>query len=129
VNTRAQVKKVMADNKNHKNQTSDNCNLCGLCNLSCPIYAVLLKESAGSRFKVFLAKKKQLKEIFFLCTTCGACIQGCPANVVLGCLEIRKALVDKGVVMPANNIMRENIKRFGNSLGPAKKAKIKQYYT
>jgi Fe-S oxidoreductase len=114
----------------NRNQTVENCNLCGICNSNCPIYAVLLKESAGARFKAFLAKKKQAKEIFFLCTACDACIRGCPAQIELDCFEIRKNLVDKDIEMPANKAMRENIKRFGNSLGETKKGKkIKQYYT
>ncbi len=117
----------MVDNRN---QTVENCNLCGICNLNCPIYAVLLKESAGARFKAFLAKKKQAKEIFFLCTACGTCIQDCPAQIEIGCFDIRKNLVTVGVEMPANKVMRENIKHFGNSLGETKKGKkIKQYYT
>ena len=49
-----------------KNKGVDNCNLCGMCNLNCPIYKVLLKESGGPRFKVFLAKKKDYKEVYFL---------------------------------------------------------------
>ena len=117
----------MVDNVN---QMVENCNLCGICNLNCPIYAVLLKESAGARFKAFIAKKKQAKEIFFLCTACGACIQGCPAQIEIGCFGIRKTLVAAGIEMPANRVMRENIKHFGNSLGETKKGKkIKQYYT
>jgi L-lactate utilization protein LutB len=114
----------------NKNQAVENCNLCGICNLNCPVYAVLLKESAGARFKAFLAKKKKSNKIFFLCTECDACVQDCPAQINLNCLEIRKDLVAAGVETPANKIMRENIKKFGNSLGETKKGKkIKQFYT
>jgi len=114
----------------NNNQAVENCNLCGVCNLSCPIYAVLLKESVGARFKAFLAKKNKFNEAFFLCTECGACVQGCPARIELDCLEIRKNLIAAGIEMPANKVMRENIKKFGNSLGETKKGKkIKQFYT
>ncbi len=113
-----------------KNKGVDNCNLCGMCNLNCPIYKVLLKESGGPRFKVFLAKKKDYKEVFFLCTECGACIQDCPAKIDIGCLKIRAEMVKKGFETPANKIMQENIKQHGNPFGEIKKGKkIKQYYT
>jgi L-lactate utilization protein LutB len=114
----------------NKNQTTENCNLCGWCNLNCPIYAILFKESAGPRFKAFLEKKNELKGIFFLCTECGTCAQDCPAKIEIGCLKTRKSLVDAGFETPANKIMRENIKRSGNSLGELKKGtKTKAYYT
>jgi Fe-S oxidoreductase len=112
------------------NRTVENCNLCGICNLNCPIYTILLKESSGVRFKAFLAKKKDYKEVFFLCTECGSCIQDCPAGIDLGCLGIRKSLVDKGIEMGANKMMRENIKKFGNPFGEVKKGKkTSRYFT
>jgi Fe-S oxidoreductase len=114
----------------NKNQDVENCNLCGICNLDCPIYFVLQKESAGPRFKAFLAKKKSLNEIFFICTECSTCLQGCPAKVDLNCLEIRRRLADSGLEPAADKVMRSNIKQFGNPFGEIKKGKkIKQYYT
>ncbi|MBW3000690.1 (Fe-S)-binding protein [Candidatus Woesearchaeota archaeon] len=116
--------------KSDKNKKVENCNLCGFCNLSCPTYKVLMKESAGPRFKAFLARKKDYKEVFFLCTECGACIQECPADVELECLKIREELVKNGFETPANKVMQENIKLYGNPFGEIKKGKkIKQYYT
>ncbi|MBW2991490.1 4Fe-4S dicluster domain-containing protein [Candidatus Woesearchaeota archaeon] len=113
-----------------KNRTVENCNLCGFCNLNCPIYKVLLKESSGARFKAFLAKKNDYKEVFYLCTECGACIQDCPARIDIDCLKIRAELVEKGLETPANKEMKENISHFGNPFGEIKKGrKIKQYYT
>jgi Fe-S oxidoreductase len=112
------------------NQSVENCNLCGICNLHCPIYAILKKESVGPRLKAFLAKKKDYKEVFFLCTECGACLQSCPAQIDLECLEIRKQIVEKGAEPPANKIMRENIQKFNNPFGEVKKGKkIARYYT
>ncbi len=113
-----------------KNQAVENCNLCGACNLNCPIYKLLVKESVGPRFKAFLAKRKDYKEVFFLCTECGACVQDCPAGINLDCLKIRAELVEKGLGTMPNRIMRENIKHYGNQFGEIKKGKkIKQYYT
>jgi Fe-S oxidoreductase len=115
---------------NDKTRGVSNCNLCGDCNLNCPIYKVLLKESAGPRFKAFLAKKKDYKPVFFMCTECEACIQDCPAKISLGCLEIRKQMVDAGFSTLANKIMRENIAKYGNPFGAIKKdKKPSQYYT
>jgi Fe-S oxidoreductase len=114
----------------NKKQDVADCNLCGICNIACPIHFVLQKESAGSRFKVFLAKKKSLNEIFFICTECSTCLQGCPAKVDLKCLDIRRQLVESGVELPANKAMKSNIKEFGNPFGEMKKGKkVKQYYT
>jgi len=113
-----------------KSQTVENCNLCGICNLYCPIYFVLQKESAGHRFKAFLAKKKNYKEIFWLCANCGACVQNCPAKIELDCLGIRQQMVAKGFELPANKLMRSNIQKFRNPLGEIKKGKkIIKYYT
>jgi Fe-S oxidoreductase len=112
------------------NQTVENCNLCGICNPNCPIYFVLQKESAGPRFKAFLAKKKSLNELFFMCTSCGFCLQGCPARVELGCLDIRKRLAESSLEPAANREMRNNIKEHGNPFGSIKKGKkIAKYYT
>jgi Fe-S oxidoreductase len=113
-----------------QNQAVANCNLCGACNLNCPFYFVLLKESAGARFKAFLAKKKQFREVFFLCTTCTSCLQDCPARIDLECLEIRRRLVESGFETPANKVMKNNIQQFKNPFGEIKKdMKIKKYYT
>ena len=113
-----------------KTRTVENCNLCGMCNLNCPIYKVLLKESAGARFKAFLARKKDYKDVFYLCTECTACIRDCPANINVKCLKIREQLVEKGVETLANKQMRDNIKHHGNPFGEVKKReKIKQHYT
>jgi Fe-S oxidoreductase len=116
-----------------KNKSVENCNLCGACNFSCPIYALLQKESAGPRFKAFLAKEKDYREIFLLCTECEACAQDCPANIDIGCLMVRAELVNKGLETQNNKTMRDNIKTYGNPFGipkgEEKTKKIKQYYT
>ena len=116
-----------------KSKSVENCNLCGACNWNCPIYAVLKKESVTPRFKAYLSKKKDYKEIFFLCTECASCIQDCPASIDIDCLKAREELVNKGFETQNNKIMRENIKSSGNPFGisaeTGKSKKIKQYYT
>jgi Fe-S oxidoreductase len=116
-----------------KNRTTENCNLCGACNLNCPVHAILKKETAGPRFKAFLEKKKSLKEIFFLCTECGSCVQDCPANIEIDCLKARKELVQQGHETKNNKVMRDNIKDAGNPFGISgpkqKNQKINRYYT
>jgi Fe-S oxidoreductase len=113
-----------------KTKTADHCNLCGICNTNCPVFKVLLKESAGPRFKTFLAQSQILREVFFLCTRCGVCVLECPAGVEIPCLEMREKLVEKGFETPQNKLMRENIKLYGNPFGQMKKTtKIKYYYT
>ena len=113
-----------------KSRSVSNCNLCALCNLNCPVYKILKKESGAPRFKAFLAKKKDYKEVFFLCAECGACIQDCPAEIDFDCLKSRAQMIKKGFETPANKEMKENIKHYGNPFGEIKKCKkIKQYYT
>lgn len=119
-----------AKNMSKKHNQVENCNLCGACNLNCPVYKVLIKESAGPRFKAFLTKKKDYKEVFFLCTECRACAQDCPADIDLKCIETRSKMVERGFETSANKQMRDNIKLHGNPFGEVKKGKkIDQYYT
>lgn len=116
--------------KDLKKRTVENCNLCGTCNLNCPIYKVLIKESSGPRFKAFLSKQNELKEVFFLCTECSACVQDCPAQIEIDCLDKRKQMVEKERGTNPNKIMRDNIKHHGNPFGVIKKGKKPdQYYT
>ncbi len=116
-------------------QDINQCNLCGDCNTNCPVVRVLEKETRGARHKAFLARKKDYKEAFWLCTLCGACIQDCPANIDIDCLGIREELVKKGNQTKANQKMRDNIKLYGNPFGRlagGKKAgdkETKEYYT
>lgn len=116
-----------------KYQSIDNCNLCGACSLNCPVYAVLRKESATPRFKVFLAKKKIYNELFLLCTACGACVQDCPAKIILDIRKIRQELLKLGFETKSNQQMRDNIKSYGNPFGflslKEKKKKSSDYYT
>ena len=113
-----------------KNQTVVNCNLCGACNLSCPIYNILLKESAGPRFKAFLEKNNDFRMVFFMCTECGSCVQDCPASISLDCLKAREHLVSRGKEPSANKTMRVNIKQYGNPFGDlSKRRKTNIYYT
>lgn len=113
-----------------KNQTVENCNLCGACNLNCPIYNILLKESAGPRFKTFLEKNNDFQDVFFMCTECGACARDCPANISLSCLKARENLASKGKETAANKTMRANIKQYGNPFGElSNQRKASAYYT
>jgi Fe-S oxidoreductase len=108
----------------------ENCNLCGMCNLSSPIYRTLLKESAGPRFKVFLAKKKEYKKVFYLSNLATINIEDCPADIKLDIREIRAEMIKQGNTTPENEKMRKNIIEHGNPFGKLTKGeKIKQYYT
>jgi Fe-S oxidoreductase len=120
----------LAEKNTDANQKVENCNLCGICNLDCPVYLVLQNESAGPRFKAFLARKKDYKDVFFMCTNCEACVPSCPARIDIDCLSIRALMAAKGFETSANKTMRSNILKFGNPFGEASKdRKIKKYYT
>jgi len=98
--------------------------------MSCPIYLVMFNEAAAPRFKAVIARKGELKGIFFLCTACSSCVISCPAKVSIDCFKRRAEMVKSGKEPQANRALRENIIRYGNPFGDvAKQKKIKQYYT
>ncbi|MBN1792361.1 4Fe-4S dicluster domain-containing protein [Candidatus Woesearchaeota archaeon] len=112
----------------HKNL--EQCNECGICNSSCPAYFVLRKESVSPRHKVKLAREGIISEAFQLCTDCDTCFQNCPVKVKIDLESMREDLVRQGKETDANKRMKQNIQKFGNSLGDLKKTKnIKQFYT
>jgi len=102
-------------------EKSTNCTLCGLCRLQCPFYKIFLNETASPRGKAVMLKQKAPSRHFYLCTLCKACAQAC----ILKDLDLdekirkfRQDLVELGMTTEANERMIENIRRYGNTIGP-----------
>lgn len=98
-----------------------NCTLCGLCRLSCPVYKVFLNETAGPRGKAVLLRQNSPSRHFYLCTLCKACEKTCILKDIDLTEKIRKFrqdLVELGMTTEANERMIENIRRYGNTIGP-----------
>ena len=98
-----------------------NCTLCGLCRLSCPIYKVFLNETAGPRGKAVMLKQSFPSRHFYLCTLCKACENACilkDIDLTDRIRKFRQELVDLKMTTEANERMLDNIRRYGNTIGP-----------
>lgn len=97
------------------------CTLCGVCRMSCPIYRVFMNEVGGPRGKAILLKQSTPSRHFYLCTLCKACEQACILKDIDLTEKIRKFrqdLVELGMTTEANERMIDNIRRYGNTVGP-----------
>jgi Fe-S oxidoreductase len=106
-----------------------NCTLCGLCRMNCPVYKVFLNEAGGPRGKAVMLKQNVPSRHFYLCTLCKACKQAC----ILKDLDLdekirkfRQDLVELGMTTEANEKMIENIRRYGNTVGPVDESNKKK---
>jgi succinate dehydrogenase/fumarate reductase iron-sulfur protein len=111
----------------------EDCIECALCLSACPVVACdggfvgpaalgaagrLLDEPRGS-------DRDQLlnwiagPEGVWLCTTCAACVEACPAGIeqLPAIIDMRRALVERGDIEPLLQQTLENLARQGNSFG------------
>lgn len=104
----------------------EKCSLCGLCKAYCPVYNVILNETAGPRGKAILIKKDISNKIFYICSLCKSCDKECPAGIELSreIRNTRELLVREGKETEANRKMIDNIRKFGNPFGRIEKGKI-----
>jgi Fe-S oxidoreductase len=105
------------------------CTLCGLCRLSCPIYKIFLNETASPRGRAVLLKQNSPSRHFYLCTLCKACEHACILKDIDLTDKIRKFrqdLVELGMTTEANERMIENIRRYGNTVGPVDESNKKK---
>jgi len=93
------------------------CNDCGLCKAVCPVYKVLLKESASPRGIIRLANKDIKDIVFFYCANCKACENICPCNVKIDIEKIRQQLIREGIETKEAKEIVEKIKDCGNPYG------------
>lgn len=109
------------ENEEEQEEKKTTCTLCGLCKLNCPIYRVFFNEAAAPRGRAVMLKHQFPSKHFYLCTLCKACEQACILeNIDLTdkIRQFRKELVDLKLTTEANERMMENIRRYGNTIGP-----------
>ena len=115
----------------------DACTECGRCQDVCPAYGAgyplnpkqlilgirdLLEQARknGTSYQASLLEQDHLsKEVFWSCTTCGACITECPVLVehIDTIVEIRRHLVIEGQIDSELQDALTNLGRYGNSFG------------
>ena len=96
------------------------CILCGKCRSVCPVYKVVMKETAAPRVKGMLSREDKANKLFYLCTMCGACKQVCPVDADLKVQSSRAKLVEAGEDSGPNRRMIENLRKYGNPFGEGK---------
>jgi Fe-S oxidoreductase len=107
----------------------DSCANCGLCDSVCPAYAV--GRPLSPRQVVLTLRKgarqysdKQVvdllsDDVFWACTTCGACVEVCPMGVdhVPFIIDVRRWLVYNSRLDSKKMALISNIAQSGNSIG------------
>jgi Fe-S oxidoreductase/nitrate reductase gamma subunit len=117
----------------------DACTECGRCQEACPSYAAGLplspkrfildlrdamhlsgyKIAAGQAATPLLVGEVITEDVLWSCTSCGACIQECPAYVEHAgtIVDMRRYLVNEGRVDDKLQDALANLGRYGNSFG------------
>ena len=90
------------------------CGQCGFCREKCPIFKVILKETASPRAKGILRKEGFHDKIQYLCTMCNACNQLCQIHSDEEIIKAREELVKEGVELKRNKEILENLKKHGH---------------
>jgi len=97
------------------------CTLCGLCRMQCPLFKAFMNETASPRGKAVMLKRSFPSRYFYLCTFCGACENVCIVkgiDIIDKIRKFRQELVDLRMTTEANERMIDNIRRYGNTIGP-----------
>ena len=90
------------------------CGQCGYCREICPIFKVILKETASPRAKGILQNNEYMDKLFYLCTMCGACNELCETNSEKNIRKLRAKLVEEGIELKRNKEIIENLKNHGH---------------
>lgn len=109
------------------------CSECGRCQANCPAYAAGKNLSPktlimGLRDRLVsdafnkAAREKPLAgsviapETLWACTTCYSCMAACPLHIehIPKIMELRRSLVDEGLIEPALTKMLNGARRYGN---------------
>jgi Fe-S oxidoreductase/nitrate reductase gamma subunit len=125
----------------------DACTECGRCQDACPAFAAGLPLSPkkfilglrdalhtdgpsivrGGEASKQLVGEVIAEDVLWSCTTCGACLQECPAFVdhVSSILAMRRHLVNEGQVDEMLQGSLANLSRYGNSFGKSARQRAK----
>jgi fumarate reductase (CoM/CoB) subunit B len=103
------------------------CTRCGRCRALCPINEELGWESANARGRMLLARalaegvrpSEGMKRSFYTCLTCAMCSSTCPSGARPDEVveAARREMIKEGCSPPYYDNIRENIAKYGNSLG------------
>jgi len=108
---------------------------CGFCRRNCVTYRLLGAEPLTARGRNAIALSWQeglidasqgLAERFFLCTTCGFCMDRCPTNVdtVKIVEKLRAELAKKGFTKPEHDAFIRHIERVHNPYAESHKERL-----
>lgn len=102
------------------------CVECGLCRTTCPVFAILKRETLSPRGRVLLMNVENKDKVFYACTLCKNCTVSCPLELELDkdFKNYRAKLAEDGVITEANKKMIANVRKFGNPLGKIEEGKI-----
>ena len=109
-----------------------NCTLCGLCKPTCPAYNVLFDEAISPRGKAVLLKSNALTKHLHVCTLCKACEVFCTVpeiDLVEKIIKAREKMIESGQETAAGRKLIDNIKKYGNAIGPVESGKTPNFFS
>lgn len=114
------------------------CSECGFCQAVCPVFEATLRPAYNTRGKMMLLKEilegtlemsEKVGEAFYACTTCQACIDGCPSNVRASEIvqAARKILFKEGFAPDHLLGVRDSVCTRGNVFGSKGEERVDIY--
>ena len=117
----------------------DACTECGRCQEACPAFGAGMPLSPKNFILAIrdslhqnggehnLIGETVTKEILWSCTTCGACIQECPVLIehIDTIIDLRRHLVNEGLIDSELQNILTNIGRYGNSFGKSERMRAR----
>jgi Fe-S oxidoreductase len=116
------------------------CSECGFCQAVCPVFASTLRPAYNTRGKMMILKEilegnlemsEKTGEVFYACTACQACMDGCPSNVRASEIvqAARKILFRKGFAPDHLLGVRDSVYHRGNVFGSEGAERVDIYPT
>ncbi len=115
-----------------------NCSECGFCRAVCPVFESTLRPAYNTRGKMMILKEilegnfelsEKVGEVFYACTTCQACMDGCPSNVKAADIvqATRKILFKEGFAPKHLLGVRDSVCHRGNVFGSEGEERVDIY--
>lgn len=116
------------------------CSECGFCQAVCPVFSATLRPAYNTRGKMMVLKEvldgnldlsEKVGEVFYACTACQACMQGCPSNVRASEIvqAARRILYESGFAPEHLLGVRDSVCQKGNVFGAEKTERVDIYPT
>ncbi len=114
------------------------CSECGFCQAVCPVFAATLRPAYNTRGKMMILKEildgtlepsTKVGEVFYACTACQACLDGCPSNVRAAEIvqAARKSLFKEGFAPDHLLGVRDSVCTRGNVFGSKGEERVDIY--